>query len=60
MSSGHFLRALCAYGLPDNLGRVRMHRQAIVTVLFDAMVAFARLSLRIDMNNYKGKVFKMV
>ena len=51
--SGHFLRGLYAYELADNLGRVRMHRQAIVTVLFDAMVAFARLSLRIDMNDNK-------
>lgn len=39
---------------------MRMRGQAIVTVLFDPMVLFTRLSLRIDMNDHQGKVFKMM
>ena len=29
-------------------------------MLFDPMVSFARLFLRINMNNHEGKVFKVV
>ena len=35
---------------------MRVGRQAIVSVLLDAMVPLARLFLRIDMNNYERKI----
>jgi hypothetical protein len=43
-------RTLSTFG---QRSRVRMGRQAIVTVAFDAMMPFARLFLRIDMNYHE-------
>jgi hypothetical protein len=39
---------------------MRMHRQAVVAVLFNTMVSLAGFFLRIDMNHYKRQKFKMM